>query len=106
MILIKKYLAEMELMDYEKEIEVKEKNEKIKIKELNETKADLQRQQIQKGELENEIKLLMKSISMEYTQLKNIEQLDNVIDTQTMSELEKEIISLMQYYDNLKNRKD
>ena len=47
----------------------------------------------------------MKAISVEFTQLKNIEQLDNVIDIQAMSELEKEIISLMQYYDNLKYRK-
>ena len=75
----------MEINEFEKEIETKEKKEKDKCKEINETKAELQRQHMRKGELENSIKLYMKSISENYTKLKNMEQLNNVVDIQTIT---------------------
>ena len=84
-VLVKSYLSEMEIKEFEKEIETKEKKEKDKCKEINETKAELQIQHMRKGELENSIKLYMKSISENYTKLKNMEQLNNVVDIQTIS---------------------
>ena len=48
----------------------------------------------------------MKSISEHYTKLKNMDQLNNVIDVQTISELDKEISSLNIYHDNLVLKKN
>jgi chromosome segregation ATPase len=101
-VLVKAYLSEMDLRAFEQAIAVQEKEEREKVGEINATKAELQKQHIQKGKLEQEVKELMKEISINYTKLKNMEQLNNVIDLQTVSELGKEIESLKKYCDHLK----